>query len=131
MKSSYEKGKNPLLDKSIELALFIASKVKQYKDEPNFSIKNYLCQISRSSNSIAANSAEAQAFISNKFKFSKLNIALGECYETRIHAEILFKMEIFSEFEYNYVVGLCDELTKILLSAIYKLRYRINYDTKK
>ena len=118
MKSSYDKGENPLLDKSLELALFIANKVKQHKEERNFSIKNYLCQISRSSNSIAANSAEAQAFISNKFKFSKLNIALGECYETRIHAEILFKIEIFSELEYNYVVGLCDEITRILSSAI-------------
>ena len=131
MKQAYEKGKNPLIDKSLELALFVASKVKQHRDEQNFSIRSYLSQISRSSNSISANSAEAQAFISDKFKYTKLNIALGECFETRIHAEILYKLELFSDVEYNYVVGLCDEITRMLTSAIYKLRIKIKNSNKK
>ena len=125
MKQSYEKGKNPLIDKSLELSLFVAGKVKQCQDEQNLSIRGYLSQISRSSNSVCANSAEAQAFISNKHKYSKFNIALGECLETRMHAEILYKLEIFSETEYNYVVSLCDDITRILSSAIYNLYNRI------
>ena len=131
MRNLYEKGKNPLIDKSLDLSVFIAGKVIDYKEELNPSIKAYLCQISRSSCSVAANIAEAQAPITPKHKFAKLNIALGECYETRIHIELLYKMNMFSENEYLYTTGLCDEIGKMLNRSLFNLNMKIIDTSKK
>ena len=131
MNSLYEKGNNPLLDKSLELALFFAGKITEYKEEDNYSIKSYLSQISRSSSSIPANVAEAQPPITAKHKYSKLNIAFGECYETRMFIEILHKANILSETEYLYTIGLCDEIGKMLNRSLYNLNQKINDSNKK
>ena len=119
---AYQKQKNPLIDRTLDLSLIVANKVNQYKEERNPSIINYISQISRSSCSVAANCAETQAFISDKHKQYKLNVALGECYETRLHAEMIYKLGILSDIEYRQIVSLCDEITTMVTSALYNIR---------
>ena len=126
MNKLYEKGKNPLLDKSLELSLFFAGKVMECKNMENLSIRSYFSQISRSSSSITANVAESHPHLTDKYKYSKLNIAFGECYETRMFIEILYKINILSETEYLYTIGLCDEIGKMLNCSLYNLKKKIN-----
>lgn len=124
MKKAYENGKNPLIDKSLELAKFIAKKAK-YSNNVSDNVKATVLQLTRSSSSVAANCSEAQAFFTDKYKHSKFCIALGECLESRTHIEILYSIEYFTVEEYNYLISLCDELCRILHCVLYKLKVKI------
>lgn len=118
MYESYRQGDNVALDKSLELAKKVAELGKRYEKDKNYVVINHITQISRSSSSISANLAEIVPTLSVKHKISKINIALGECRETRIWIEILKYNELITDEEFEELTGLSDDVCRILYATM-------------
>lgn len=131
MYESYKAGENVALDKSLELSKKIAQLGKKYKNEKNYILINHITQISRSSSSVSANLAEIVSTLSFKYKISKINIALGECRETRIWLEIMQYNEMISDDDYSYLIGLCDDICRILYATVHTLQQKQRETEKK
>ena len=126
MYESYKQGDNVALDKSLELARRIAILGKRFQNEKNYILINHITQISRSSSSISANLAEIVFTLSIKHKISKINIAVGECRETRIWLEILKYNDMIPDDEYSQLIDLCDDICRILYATLKTLQRKQN-----
>ncbi len=116
----YEYG-NPILEKSFRFGIRI---VKFYlvriKDE--YHIKDLFRQLLKSGTSIGANIAESQEASSTKDFISKLTIALKEARETEYWLKLLKESAVLNEKEFISLITDCDELIRLLISIIKKLK---------
>lgn len=94
-------------------------------------LHKYLCnnggyvmskQILRSGTSIGANIAEAKFAESRDDMIHKLAISLKEASETKYWLVILFKGGFIGEREYISIAQDCEELIKLLISVIKRLK---------
>jgi four helix bundle protein len=112
---------NPVLDKSFRFAVRI---VKFYslrlKDE--YQVKDLLKQLLRSGTSIGANIAESQEAVSKKDFINKLSIALKESKETEFWLRLLKEASVLADKEFNSLINDCDELIRLLISILKKLK---------
>ena len=117
---NYEYG-NPILEKSFRFGIRI---VKFYllhiKDE--YQIKDLFRQLLRSGTSVGANVAESQEASSTKDFISKLTIALKEARETEYWLKLLKESSVINEKEFISLITDCDELIRLLISIIKKLK---------
>ncbi len=109
-------SKRIIADKSFDFAIRIVNLSKYLQNEK----KEYVLskQILRSGTSIGANVHESSEAQSIPDFISKLSIALKESSETEFWLNLLYKTEYIKEDEYKSLYADCNELTKILTSAI-------------
>jgi len=81
-----------------------------------------LSQILRSGTSIGANVAESQEAVSKKDFINKLSIALKEAKETEYWLKLLKEASVLDENEFNSLKNDCEELIKLLISILKKLK---------
>jgi four helix bundle protein len=81
-----------------------------------------LKQLLRSGTSIGANVAESQEASSKKDFINKLSIALKEARETDYWLKLLKKSLLINEKEFISLIKDCDELIRLLVSIIKKLK---------
>lgn len=112
---------NPVLEKSFRFGVRI---VKYYsiRIKNDYQIKDILRQLLRSGTSIGANIAESQEAVSKKDFINKLSIALKEAKETDYWLKILKEASLLEEKEFNSLVIDCNELIKLLISILKKLK---------
>lgn len=112
---------NPVLEKSFRFGVRI---VKYYSIRINkdYQIKDVLRQLLRSGTSIGANVAESQEAVSKKDFINKLSIALKEAKETEYWLKLLKEASLLEEKEFNSLIIDCNELIKLLISILKKLK---------
>lgn len=112
---------NPILEKSF---LFGSRIVKFYliRIKQDYHLKDLLKQILRSGTSIGANVAESQEASSKRDFSNKLSIALKEARETEYWLKLFKDAEVITEKEYFSLRGDCDELIRLLISILKKLK---------
>jgi four helix bundle protein len=112
---------NPILDKSFKFSSRI---VKYYliRVKEEYLFKDILRQLLRSGTSIGANVAESQEASSKKDFQNKLSIALKEARETEYWLKLLKESSILSEKEFLSLISDCNELIRLLVSIIKKLK---------
>ena len=93
---------------------------KQFDDAGKILAKQFL----RAGTSIGANCAEAEFAQSNKDFISKYSIALKEASECRYWIKILIKSEVVSESKFTPMLSELNEIIKILISSIKKLKQK-------
>lgn len=112
--------KKILQTKSFYFAVRIVKLSKVMKNErKEFTLSD---QVLRAGTSIGANISEAQQAQSRADFLSKLNIALKEAVETEYWLRLLEATEYLSPSEYASLAKDCDELIKILVSAVKKIK---------
>lgn len=79
-------------------------------------------QVLRSGTSIGANIAESCYAESRDDMIHKLAISLKEASETRYWLNLLYQTDYIGEREYLSVISDCEELMKLLISVIKKLK---------
>ncbi len=79
-------------------------------------------QIVRSATSIGSNLTEAQEAVSPKDFLYKLTFCLKEAKETRYWLEIIRDASLISEEKLKFVLQECEELVKILVTIVKKLK---------
>jgi four helix bundle protein len=79
-------------------------------------------QILKAGTSIGANLTEAKYAFSTKDYASKKSIALKECAETVYWLELLHDTEYLSDNEFSSMLADCEEILKILISTVKKLK---------
>ncbi|MCL4551243.1 MAG: four helix bundle protein [Bacteroidetes bacterium] len=112
---------NPVLEKSFRFGVRI---VKYYSIRINkdYQIKDVLRQLLRSGTSIGANVAESQEAVSKKDFINKLSIALKEAKGTEYWLNLLKEASLLEEKEFNSLIIDCNELIKLLISILKKLK---------
>jgi four helix bundle protein len=112
---------NPILEKSFRFGVRI---VKFYLVcvKKEYHVKDILKQLLRSGTSIGANVAESQEATSKRDFINKLSIALKEARETEFWLKLLRESEIINEKEFISLINDCNELIRILISIIKKLK---------
>ncbi|MBM4172292.1 MAG: four helix bundle protein [Ignavibacteria bacterium] len=112
---------NPIVDKSF---LFASRILKLYliKVREEYHLKDILNQLLKSGTSIGANVSESQEASSKKDFQNKLSIALKEARETEYWLKLLTGSLIINEKEFNSLYKDCDELIRLLISIIKKLK---------
>jgi four helix bundle protein len=117
---NYEYG-NPILEKSFRFGVRIVKfYLMRIKDE--YHVKDILKQLLRSGTSIGANVAESQEAASKKDFINKLSISLKEARETEYWLKLLKESLIINEKEFISLINDCDELIRLLVSIIKKLK---------
>jgi len=81
-------------------------------------------QVLRSGTSVAANYREACRARSDAELISKLGIVSQELDETLLWLELLVESDIFSESRLSNLIGECEELQKMTVTAIKKTKSR-------
>ncbi|MHB8906560.1 MAG: four helix bundle protein [Melioribacteraceae bacterium] len=112
---------NPVLEKSFRFGVRIV-KFYSIRLKNNYQIKDLLSQILRSGTSIGANVAESQEAVSKKDFINKLSIALKEAKETEYWLKLLKEASVLDENEFNSLKNDCEELIKLLISILKKLK---------
>jgi len=112
---------NPVLEKSFKFGVRIV-KFYSIRLKNNYQIKDLLNQILRSGTSIGANVAESQEAVSKKDFINKLSIALKEAKETEYWLKLLKEASVLDENEFNSLKNDCEELIKLLISILKKLK---------
>jgi four helix bundle protein len=116
----YEYG-NPILEKSFRFGVRIVKfYLMRIKDE--YQIKDILKQLLRSGTSIGANVAESQEAASKKDFINKLSISLKEARETEYWLKLLKESSVLNEKEFISLINDCDELIRLLISILKKLK---------
>jgi len=112
---------NPVLEKSFKFGVRI---VKYYssKIKSNYHYKDLFRQLLRSGTSIGANVSEAQEAASRKDFINKLSIALKESRETEYWLKLFKESSIIEDLEFNNLYNDCQELNRLLVSILKKLR---------
>lgn len=112
---------NPILEKSF---LFGSRIIKFYmiRIKQEYHHKDLLKQILRSGTSIGANVAESQEDSSKRDFRNKLSIALKEARETEYWIKLFKDSEVITEKEYFSLISDCDELIRLLISILKKLK---------
>lgn len=112
---------NPIVDKSF---LFASRILKLYliKVREEYHLKDILNHLLKSGTSIGANVSESQEASSKKDFQNKLSIALKEARETEYWLKLLTGSLIINEKEFNSLYKDCDELIRLLISIIKKLK---------
>jgi len=112
---------NPVLEKSFRFGVRI---VKYYssKINTNYHYKDLFRQLLRSGTSIGANISEAQEAASKKDFINKLSIALKESRETEYWLKLFKELSIIEDLEFNNLYNDCQELIRLLVSILKKLR---------
>lgn len=110
------KNDNPIVDKSYLFSIQVIMLFKQSKEQhayfPPFK------QLLRSGTSIGANIEEAQAAQSKRDFIAKLYISLKEARETRYWLRLLRDTEYINEPDAQELLSRCEELLKMLTSAL-------------
>ncbi|WP_411029929.1 four helix bundle protein [Spongiimicrobium sp. 3-5] len=114
---------NPLSKKSYAFALEI---VKIYK-EVTFREKEFVLskQLLKAGTSIGANISEANGAISKADFSSKISIAYKESLETKYWLNLLRDADYIPSVKANGLLGLADELSKIMFSILKTTRINI------
>jgi len=112
---------NPVLEKSFKFGVRIV-KFYSIRLKNNYQIKDLLNQILRSGTSIGANVAESQEAVSKNDFINKLSIALKEAKETEYWLKLLKEASVLDENEFNSLKNDCEELIKLLISILKKLK---------
>ena len=86
-------------------------------------------QLIKSGTSIGANIHEAQYAQSTKDFISKLEISLKECIETDYWFNLLFKTGSISEMDYCLFLKNLNEIRRMLISSIVKLKKKIEQNS--
>ena len=102
--------------------LMLVREIQQNKKEYELSR-----QLLKSATSIGANLHESIGRQSNKDLLTKLHISYKEAYETKYWICLLTDSNYISERKSEKLLGLNEELLKILGSSIKTLRTKINY----
>ena len=111
---------NILKEKSKSFAIRIVNLYKFLINEKKEFIMSK--QLIRSGTSIGANLMEAEYAQSNADFIHKNSIALKEANETKYWLELLFETEYLSKEQYESIKSDCEELLKILIATIKKLK---------
>jgi four helix bundle protein len=112
---------NPLVDKSFKFAVRIL-KFYKYQITKSAQYNSLLKQLLRSGTSIGANVSESQESESKKDFIHKLSIALKESRETQYWLRLLIESELISHQEFQSLSDDCEEVIKLLVSIIKKLK---------
>jgi len=112
---------NPVLEKSFKFGVRIV-KYYSHRIKNDYQIKDILRQLLRSGTSIGANVAESQEAVSKKDFINKLSIALKEAKETDYWLKLLKEASLIEEKEFNSLIIDCNELIKLLISILKKLK---------
>ncbi|MCL4551239.1 MAG: four helix bundle protein [Bacteroidetes bacterium] len=117
----HEEYGNPILEKSFQFAVRI---VKFYLNriKESYELRDLLRQLMRSGTSIGANVAESQEAASRKDFVNKLSIALKEARETEYWLKVFEKSSVISEKEFASLFNDCDEIIRLLVSILKKLK---------
>ncbi len=112
---------NPILEKSFR---FVTRIVKFYliHIKNDHHVKDLFRQILRSGTSIGANVSESQEAASKKDFINKLSIALKEARETEYWLKLLKESSVLKENEFASLINDCDELIRLLVSILKKLK---------
>jgi len=112
---------NPILEKSFRfgsrIVKFYLIRIKQ-----EYHLKDLLKQLLKSGTSIGANVAESQEASSKRDFSNKLSIALKEARETEYWLKLFKDAEVITEKEYFSFISDCDELIRLLISILKKLK---------
>lgn len=95
-----------------------------FLDEQSGVLRTLGKQLLRSGTSVGANTREAQSAQSHRDFINKLEIALKECRETQYWLEILIETELVKEEKFNPLLEEANEIGKILVSSIVKLKQK-------
>ncbi|MCJ7778736.1 MAG: four helix bundle protein [Sedimentisphaerales bacterium] len=108
-------GKSIVKQKSYEFALQIIKLCTQLRSDRHYEISS---QLLRSGTSIGANVEEALAGQSRKDFFAKMSIASKEARETNYWLRLIKDAGIVDGQEAGKLIGLSEELIKILTSIV-------------
>jgi four helix bundle protein len=108
-------GKSIVKQKSYEFALQIIQLCTQLRSDRHYEISS---QLLRSGTSIGANVEEALAGQSRKDFFAKMSIASKEARETNYWLRLIKDAGIVDGQEAGKLIGLSEELIKILTSIV-------------
>ncbi|MFA7420986.1 MAG: four helix bundle protein [Melioribacteraceae bacterium] len=101
----------------VRIVKYYSSKIKS-----NYHYKDLFRQLLRSGTSIGANVSEAQEAASRKDFINKLSIALKESRETEYWLKLFKESSIIEDLEFNNLYNDCQELNRLLVSILKKLR---------
>lgn len=96
------------------------------KDFPGFEKYAMISQIVRCTTSISANIAEGNSQLYPKKEFSFANNALGSAGETKHWLEMAYRRGYINEIVYKELVEDTEEVIKIIIGYMKKLRKDIN-----
>ncbi|GAB4144060.1 MAG: four helix bundle protein [Ignavibacteriales bacterium] len=117
---------NPVLEKSFNFSVKITKfYIKLIKHD--YSLNDILKQLLRSGTSIGANIAESQEAVSKKDFVNKLAIALKEAKESEYWLKLLKESNVINENVYNELHYDCNEILRLLISIIKKLKEKNDF----
>jgi four helix bundle protein len=79
-------------------------------------------QLLRSGSGVGANLAKAEMALSKNDQLTKIYLALQDCAEAKYWLEVLNDNEFLTEFEFGDTLKECDEMGKILVGLVKKMR---------
>jgi four helix bundle protein len=112
----FEESMSIALEKSRKFAIRIYNLYKHLCEEK----REYILakQILRSGTSIGANLSEAQYAVSKKEFLVKTTISLKECAETEYWLDLLKKVNLLSQAEYDNIIKDCKDILFLLISIV-------------
>jgi len=104
--------------RAMELVILTYEKIKYFPKNEEFGLTS---QIKRSAVSIPSNIAEGYGRRSTGDYIRFLQISLGSLYELQTQIEISRRLSFLKDSECQELNGLCEEVSKMLISLINKL----------
>lgn len=109
--------------KSMDLSDEIYKMVKSFPDDERYGV---ISQIKRSINSVPANISEGNSQLYKKKEFSFANNAIGSAGETKNWLEVSYRREYIDAPTYERLVEDTDEVIRMIIGYMKKLRSEIN-----
>jgi four helix bundle protein len=102
---------------------FAAKTVQLYKHLSAHKKETVLSkQLLHSGSNVGANLAKAEMALSKNDQLAKVYLALQDCAEAKYWLEVLNDNEFLTEFEFSDNLKECDDMGKILVDLIKKMR---------
>jgi len=109
-----------LRQKSKELAFKVVNLEKQlFARKKNNAMSEELL---RSGTGAGSALVKADCALNKNDQITKIHVALQNCAETKYWLELLYETESLTEFEFNDTLNTCDELGKMVVFLIKKLK---------